>query len=117
MLNWQRPLWEGNQEVAKRSGRNKSMEFAIHKCMETMLGISLYSYLHLKLVKMICLSYYLLCFLFNRIREQEAEPVPVCVHLPICVHCIHFCTQTMYTHVSKCNNDKIKGERKKTKKI
>jgi hypothetical protein len=25
--------------------------------------------------------------------------------------------QTMYAHVSKCKNDKIKGERKKWKKI
>jgi hypothetical protein len=39
--------------------------------METMLGISLYSYRYLKLAKMLCLSYYLLCFLFNKIGEQE----------------------------------------------
>jgi hypothetical protein len=39
--------------------------------MEAMLGISLYSYLYLKLAKMICLSDYLLCFLFNNIREQK----------------------------------------------
>jgi hypothetical protein len=33
--------------------------------MEAMLGISLYSYLYLKLAKTLCLSYYLLCFLFK----------------------------------------------------
>jgi hypothetical protein len=38
--------------------------------MEPMLGISLYSYLFLKLAKMLCLSYYLLCVLFNKIGEE-----------------------------------------------
>jgi hypothetical protein len=55
----------------KRSGRDEPMWIAIHKCMEAMLGISLYSYLYLKLAKMIRLSYYLLCFLYNKIREQD----------------------------------------------
>jgi hypothetical protein len=36
----QRPLWEGDQEVAKRSGR-EPMWVAIFKCLEAMLGISL----------------------------------------------------------------------------
>jgi hypothetical protein len=39
--------------------------------MEAMLGISLYSYLYLKLAKMLCLSYYHLCFLFNKIGEFQ----------------------------------------------
>jgi hypothetical protein len=65
ILNWQRPIWEGDQEVVKRSGRDKPMWVAIHKCMEAVLGISL------KLAKTLCLSYYLLCFLFSIIREQE----------------------------------------------
>jgi hypothetical protein len=47
------------------------MWVAIGKHMEAMLGISLYRYLYLKLAKTPCLSYYLLCFLFNRIREKE----------------------------------------------
>jgi hypothetical protein len=38
--------------------------------MEELLGISLYSYLYAKLVKLKCLSYYLLCFLFNKIVEE-----------------------------------------------
>jgi hypothetical protein len=43
---------------------------AIYMCMEAMPGISLYSYPYLKLAKMLHLSYYLLCFLFNKIGEQ-----------------------------------------------
>jgi hypothetical protein len=39
--------------------------------MEATLGISLYSYLYPKLAKMICLSYYVSCLLFNKIGEQE----------------------------------------------
>jgi hypothetical protein len=35
----------------KRSGRDEPMWVAIHKCMEAMLGISLSSYLYLKLAK------------------------------------------------------------------
>jgi hypothetical protein len=58
----------------KRSGRDEPIWIAIQKCMETP-GISLYSYLYLKLAKTLRLSYYLLCFLFNKIREQEAEQV------------------------------------------
>jgi hypothetical protein len=55
----------------KRSGRDEPMWVAIHKYMEATLGLSLHSYLYLKLAKMLCLSYYLLCFLFNKIGEQE----------------------------------------------
>jgi hypothetical protein len=57
ILNWQRPLWEGDQEVVKRSGRDELMCVEIHKWMEEMLGIFLYSYLYLKPVNMLCLSY------------------------------------------------------------
>jgi hypothetical protein len=85
------------------------MWVTIHKCTEAMLGISLYNYLYTKQTKMICLSYYLLCFLFNKFGKEggigsawkwgfeeggEEE------------------AQTMYTQVSKCKNDKIKGEKK-----
>jgi hypothetical protein len=38
--------------------------------MEAMLGISLFIYLHFKLAKTLCLSYYLLCLLFNKIGEE-----------------------------------------------
>jgi hypothetical protein len=54
-------LWEGDQEVVKRSGRDEPVQVVIHMCMEAMLGISLYSYPHLKLAKTLSLSYY--CFM------------------------------------------------------
>jgi hypothetical protein len=38
--------------------------------MEAMLGVSLYSYPYLNLQKMLCLSYYCLCLLFNKIGEE-----------------------------------------------
>jgi hypothetical protein len=53
---------------SEESDRDEPMWVAIHKCMEATIGISLYSYLYLKLVKTLCLSCYLLCFLFNEIR-------------------------------------------------
>jgi hypothetical protein len=46
------------------------MWVVIHVCTEAMLGISLYSYFYPKLAKMLCLSYYILCFLFHKIREE-----------------------------------------------
>jgi hypothetical protein len=50
-------LWEGDQEVAQRSGRDEPTWVAIHTT-----GISLYIYLYLTLAKTLCLSYYLLVF-------------------------------------------------------
>jgi hypothetical protein len=47
------------------------MWVAIHMCMEATQGISLCSYPYLKLAKLPCFSYYILCFFFNKIREQE----------------------------------------------
>jgi hypothetical protein len=102
ILNWQRPLWEGDQEVVKRCGKDEPMWVAIHKCMEATLGISLYSYLYLKVAKTICFSYYLLCFLFNIIREEGRTDS---------ARKGWGVAQTMYIHVSKCKNDKIKGEK------
>jgi hypothetical protein len=58
------PVWESDQEVTRGLVE-----------MNLVHGSSarnpLYSCLYLKLAKMICLSYYLLCFLFNKIGEQE----------------------------------------------
>jgi hypothetical protein len=54
----------------KRSGRDESIQVVIHMCMEAMLGISLYSYPYVKLAKTLCLSYYYLCLLFNKIGEE-----------------------------------------------
>jgi hypothetical protein len=44
-------------------------ELQYRSTWEEMPAISLYSYLYLKLAKMLCF-YYLLCFL-NKIREEE----------------------------------------------
>jgi hypothetical protein len=43
----------------------------IHMCMETIQGISLYSYLHLKLPKTLCFSLYRTYFFLQKIGEQE----------------------------------------------
>jgi hypothetical protein len=108
-LNLQRPLWEGDQEVAKRYGRDEPMWVAIHKCMEATLGTSLYSYLYLKLVKMTCLSYCFLCFLFNKIREKEdridSARSRVLGGGEVAL--------TLFTHVSKCKSHKMKGQKNK----
>jgi hypothetical protein len=40
----------------KRSGRDEPIQLVIHICMEAMLGISLYTYLYLKLTKAIVFS-------------------------------------------------------------
>jgi hypothetical protein len=56
--------------MLKRSGGDEPMWVVIHMCMEAMLGISLYSCLYLKLAKMLCFSYYLLCFLFYKIGQE-----------------------------------------------
>jgi hypothetical protein len=56
----------------KRSGRDEPIWVVMHKCMEATLGISLYSKLSLfQSSEIVCLSYYLLCFLFNKIGEEE----------------------------------------------
>jgi hypothetical protein len=109
ILNWQRPLWEWDQEVVKRSGRDEPMWVAIHKCMEAVLGISWHSHLYPKLAKTLSFSYYLLCFLFNKIGEEEGRTGSAWKggeggkRWEV--------AQTMYTHVSKCKIDNMK-ERK-----
>jgi hypothetical protein len=40
--------------------------------METTQGISLYTYLYLKLAKTLCFSYFL-CFFFYKIREKKGR--------------------------------------------
>jgi hypothetical protein len=51
---------------------------------------------------MLHLSYYRLCFLFNKIGEQEGRTGSTQKQR------VGEVAQTMYTHVSKCKNDKIK---------
>jgi hypothetical protein len=67
--------------------------------MVTTIGISLYSYLYLKLVKMLCFSYYLSCFLFNKIGEEGGTGSVQ--------KWWGGGRQIMYIHVSKCKNNKI----------
>jgi hypothetical protein len=54
----------------KRSDRDEPVWVVIHIYTEVMLGISLYNYPHLKLAKTLCLSYYCLCLLSNKIGEE-----------------------------------------------
>jgi hypothetical protein len=72
-----------------------------------MLGISLHIYLYLKLAKTLCLSYYLLCFLFNKIGIQVLPGGRVVGEWggdgP--KQCIH---------VSKCKNDNNKNKRSRS---
>jgi hypothetical protein len=80
--------------------------------MEAMLGIPLYSYLYLKLAKTLCFSYYLLCFLLSKIREQDGGTGSTWKG----VGRSEEMAQRMCTHVSKCKNDKMKGKKpRKTK--
>jgi hypothetical protein len=106
ILNWQRPLWESDQEVVKRSGKDEPMWVVIHLCMETMLGISLYSYLYLKLAKMLCLSYCILCFLFNKIGEQGGRTGSAWKWAGVGVGGRGRWPQTMHTLMDKCKNNK-----------
>jgi hypothetical protein len=72
--------------------------------MEAMLGISLYSYLYLKLTKTLCLSYYLLCFLFNKIGQEGKTSSAQKGG--------EGSGPNNYTRVSKCKNNKRKKEKK-----
>jgi hypothetical protein len=57
----------------KKSGRDEPRWVSIYKCMEAMLGISLYSCLYLKLAKNTVS--FLLSFMFSlqQIEEQEGR--------------------------------------------
>jgi hypothetical protein len=48
------------------------MWIEIHMCTEATLGISLYSYLYLKLAKMLCLSYYFYVFSSTKSENKRA---------------------------------------------
>jgi hypothetical protein len=89
------------------------MWVAIHKSMEAMLGISLYSYLCLKQAKTLCLSYSLLCFLFNKIRKQEGGTGSAQKQEAKGAGRGGGLLQTIYTHVRTCKNDKIKEKERK----
>jgi hypothetical protein len=60
----------------KRSGRNEPISAVIYMCMEAMLGISLYSYLYLKLAKTTGLSYYLFAFSSTKLEKRAEQVLP-----------------------------------------
>jgi hypothetical protein len=62
-------IWEGDQELLKRSGRDESTWVVTHLYMEAMLGISLQLSLS-QLAKIVYFSYYCLCFLFDKSRDK-----------------------------------------------
>jgi hypothetical protein len=59
--------------MGRGPGNSEEVWGAMHECMKAMLGISLYSYLYPKVAKIICLSYYLLCFLFTKLEKKWME--------------------------------------------
>jgi hypothetical protein len=69
-------------------------------------NLSVYLSLSQTRKKYIHLSYYLLSFLFSKIRQEEGRAVS---SWKLGKECLM--AQAMYTHVSKCRNDKIKGEK------
>jgi hypothetical protein len=85
----------------KRPGRDELIWVEIHKCMEPTQGISLYSYLYLKLAKMAGFSNYLLWFFSYKIGEQEGRTGSAWRQGGV--------MQIMYLYVSKCKNDEIKN--------
>jgi hypothetical protein len=87
------------------------MWVSIHKCMEAMLGISLYSYLNLKLAKQYVFLNFSYVFSSNKIGEEGGTGSAWKLW-----GSMREVAQTMYTHVSKCKNDKIKERKKKKRK-
>jgi hypothetical protein len=92
----------------RRSGRDEPMWVAVHTCMKAMLGISLYSYLYLKVAKM-------LFFFLSLVSSIKSENKKVEQVLPrkgwgrsgeV--------VQTTYTHVSKRKNGKRKKKIKRS---
>jgi hypothetical protein len=80
--------------------------------METTPGLSLSSFLYLKLAKILCLSYCLLHFLFNKIGEEEGGSGSAWKQkLEGLGMGWGEEAQTMYTQTSKCKNNKIKEEK------
>jgi hypothetical protein len=87
----------------KRAGRDEPMWVVIHKCMESTLGMFLYSYLYLKLAKHYV---FLISYIYSstKLENKRLEQV-----LPGSGKGVGAVTRTMYTHASKCKNDKIKN--------
>jgi hypothetical protein len=50
ILNWQRPLWQGDQEAVKRTDRDESVWVEIHMCMEITQGTLLHCWWEISIV-------------------------------------------------------------------
>jgi hypothetical protein len=55
----------------KRSGTDETIWVVIYMCMVSTLGISLYSYLYLKLVKTPCFSY--ICYVSSSTKWENKK--------------------------------------------
>jgi hypothetical protein len=80
----------------KRSGRDEPIWVVIHMYMETTQGISMYSYLHLKLAKMLFFFLPYMFFLQQSWRTRGWNR--------FCMEVVGEVAQIMYTHASKCKN-------------
>jgi hypothetical protein len=58
---------------SKRSGRHKPMWVATHMHVEAMIGISLYSYLYLKLAKLYVFLIVFYVFSSTKLKNKRAE--------------------------------------------
>jgi hypothetical protein len=103
ILEWQKPLWEGDQEVVKRSGKEEPMWVAIHMCMEAMLGISLYS--SLSQTSKNTMSF-LLSLMFSLQQNWRRGRNQILPGSRVVVGGRRWPKQCI--HVSKCKNVKIK---------
>jgi hypothetical protein len=87
----------------KRSGRDEPIWVVIHMCMETMIGISLHSYLHLKLAKTL---FSLLSFMIS-LQNWRRGQNRFCLEARGCEEGKKAggegrgMVQTMYTHMNK----------------
>jgi hypothetical protein len=80
--------------------------------LEATVGISLYSCLYLKLAKTLCLSYYLF-YVFSLIKSENKREEQVLPGSRWGTWEEGGGPQIMYIHVSKCKNNKRKGEKEK----
>jgi hypothetical protein len=83
------------------------MWVAIHKCMKAMLGISLYGYLYSKKEKN-CYVFLIVSYVFSSTESEKKKAEQVQPGSGG----LGKVAQTIYTHVNKCKNGKIKRERK-----
>jgi hypothetical protein len=86
----------------KRSGGDEPIWALIHMCMETTLGISLYSYLYLKPAK--SYVFLIISYIFSPTKLENKREKQVLPRSGWWGR--REVAQIMYTLVSKCKNDK-----------